>query len=160
MYVNKSLTPAAISACLYTFTRPLCCPTVCTPLYAIKVFSYQPNQEGQKSTEDVEGVPVYRFAEVEKAMMAFLPEFEYKLYKGNEETEVVFVVKQQFLFAIGMHLHIYRQDDATKTPVATISQRNATAFGGDEYECSVTKNMDLLGVLCIACAADDMVNDK
>ena len=95
-------------------------------------------------------------------MMAFLPEFEYKLYKGNEETEVVFVVKQQFLFVAkpGMHLQIYRHDDATKTPVATISQRNATAFGGDEYECSVTKNMDLLGVLCIACAADDMVNDK
>merc|ERR1712146_96321 len=67
-----------------------------------QVYTHKPNQEGQESTEDDSGTPVYRFAMVEKQLMSLTPEFCWKLYKGNENPETVLLAKVQMSVAAMM----------------------------------------------------------
>ena len=64
-----------------------------------QVYTYKPNQEGQESTEDDSGTPVYRFAMVERQLLTMTPEFCYKLYKGNDDPTTVLLAKVQMSVA-------------------------------------------------------------
>ena len=123
-----------------------------------QVYSYQPNQEGQESTETVDNVPVYRFAMIEKQISDFVGQYCYKLYKGNDNEETVVICAAQMAFQLT--LKMYRKGDEAKKPLATVGQTEALQFdSANEYALSVAKGMDLLAMLCLAVAVDDIQKD-
>lgn len=60
-----------------------------------QVYSFKPNAEGQESTENVQGVPVYRFALIQKQLKAITTELCYKLYNGNDVGDTIMIAKAQ-----------------------------------------------------------------
>ena len=55
----------------------------CKPMY--QLYKFEPNQEGQKSTEDEDGSPLYRFAWMKLRCCTCISTVDYGLYKGNDE---------------------------------------------------------------------------
>ena len=74
-------------------------PSLSCPVRRLQVYTYKPNQEGQESTEDDSGTPVYRFAMVERQLLTMTPEFCWKLYKGNDDPTTVLLAKVQMSVA-------------------------------------------------------------
>lgn len=127
------------------------------------VYTYKPNCEGQESTEDDAGTPVYRFAQVEKALLALTPEFYWKLYKGNEPEESSKLLAKVQMSIAG--LTKFKMDIKVPgeggTVLGTCGQSSMIQLEQmSTYVLEVAKGMDLLGMLCLAVAVDDMKDDQ
>jgi len=127
-----------------------------------QVYTYKPNTEGQESTEDDSGTPVYRFAMVEKQLLALTPEFCWKLYKGNEDPETKLLAKVQMsLGGMARFTMDIKVPGEGGTVLGTCGQSSMIQLQGkNTYIIEVAKGMDLLGMLCLAVAVDDMREEK
>ena len=127
------------------------------------IYSYKPNAEGQESTETDDGTPVYRFAQVTRALMSLTPEFYYKLYQGNdpEESSRLVAKVQMSLAGFTKFKMDIKVPGEGGTVLGTCGQSSMLqAESGSTYNLEVAKGMDLLGMLCLAVAVDDMKDDK
>lgn len=121
-----------------------------------QIFRYKPNKEGQESTETDDGTPIYRFAVIEKDMVAVTPSFTYYLYQGNDDKVQMLHGSGEF-FTLKFKMPI-KQDDKI---VASVGQ--TSLFQLDEantYDVEVGSGMDALGVICFAVACDEMRKKK
>ena len=55
----------------------------CRPMY--QIYKYEPNQPGQKSTDEEDGRPLYRFAWMNQRLCSCVMVVDFGLYTGNDE---------------------------------------------------------------------------
>mmetsp|Transcript_147751 Transcript_147751/g.275307 ORF Transcript_147751/g.275307 Transcript_147751/m.275307 type:complete len:218 (-) Transcript_147751:125-778(-) len=120
-----------------------------------QIFRYTPNQEGQESTETDDGTPIYRFAVIEKDIMALTPSFTYYLYQGNDnKVQVLHGSTKLMSFKFQMPI---KKDEQL---VANVGATSLFQFdAANTYAVEVGPGMDALGVICFAVAADEIRQD-
>ena len=118
-----------------------------------------PNTPRQKSTEaDDDGVPVYRFADVYKAVFALTSEFYYTLYDGNDlQSSSLLLAKVQGSLSdmVQMQMVIKVPGDAHTEILGTVGKQTMFNLPRDStWEIEIGKGMDELGMLCLTLAVD------
>lgn len=114
-----------------------------------QIYTYKPNVEGQESTETDEGMPVFRFAMVEKQLLGFTPEFCWKLYKGNDDLETVLLAKVEMSIG-GMtqyKMNIKVPGDGNPILGSVGQSSMIQLIDMNTYILQVVKGMDLLGMV-------------
>lgn len=132
------------------------------PTYMI--YTYSPNERGQASEEtDDDGVPMYRFAEVQRALLALTPEFYYTLYAGSEKRRSsALLAKVQASFAGMFNLQMDIREPGTDGPIlGTVGKSTIFHLPRDSrWMIEVGKGMDVLGVLCLTIAANAIIEES
>eukprot|EP00928_Gymnodinium_smaydae_P083917 TRINITY_DN67165_c0_g1_i1.p1 TRINITY_DN67165_c0_g1~~TRINITY_DN67165_c0_g1_i1.p1 ORF type:complete len:218 (-),score=48.20 TRINITY_DN67165_c0_g1_i1:181-834(-) len=117
-----------------------------------QIFRYTPNQEGQESTEQDDGTDIYRFAVIEKDIVALTPSFTYYLYKGNDE-KVQVLHGSSVLMSFTFKMPIKKDEKL----VANVGATSLFQFpDANTYAVEVGPGMDALGVICFAVVCDEM----
>merc|ERR1711862_157042 len=113
---------------------------------------------GQESTETDDGTPIYRFAKIEKDLVSVLPCFTYYLYKGNEDGDQLFRAETKLAFKFTMMVKKPKGDD---TVVGAVGQTSMLQFEDkNTYAMELGDGMDVLGMICLSCAVDQMREKK
>ena len=149
-----------------------------------QIYTYEPNSPNQPAAEkDDKGLPIYRFAVVEKQIMSITPEFAYKLYTDNETTSTVLLAKVEMSLAGALQFKMNIKDTKSGRKVGHVGESSlmkmalkkgfvgmtggggimgkmATGTKSSTYHLEVHEGMDILGMLCLACAVDEMREAK
>ena len=129
-----------------------------------QIYRYWPNQPGQESTDtDDDGVPIYRWARVQKAAFAWTTEFYYKLYVGNElPNDSVLLAKGQMSWQGLTELKMdIKRPGAGQPIVGTIGKSSMFHLRGNvNWVIEVARGMDALGVLCLTLAAHQIHEEE
>eukprot|EP00931_Biecheleriopsis_adriatica_P094412 TRINITY_DN68066_c0_g1_i1.p1 TRINITY_DN68066_c0_g1~~TRINITY_DN68066_c0_g1_i1.p1 ORF type:complete len:247 (+),score=49.60 TRINITY_DN68066_c0_g1_i1:89-742(+) len=121
-----------------------------------QIFRYTPNKEGQESTEQDDGTPIYRFAVIEKDIVALTPSFTYYLYQGNDD-KVQMLHGSSVLMSLKFKMPIKKDEKL----VANVGATSLFQFDvANTYAIEVGPGMDALGVICFAVACDEMRDKK
>jgi hypothetical protein len=127
--------------------------------YTYILYSYAPNAPGQASKEtDDDGVPLYRFAQVQKAILALTSEFYYTLYEGNQlASSALLLAKVQWSLAgvFNLQMDIKRPGRDRPQVLGTVGKSTWLHLKGDSnWVIELGKGMDALGMLCLTLSAN------
>lgn len=132
------------------------------PTYII--YTYGPNAAGQVSEEtDGDDVPVYRFAEVQRALLAISPEFYYTLYDGSMKRSSSALLAKVRLFSLEgvFNLQMDIKVPGNDGPIlGTVGKSTIFHLPRDSrWRIEMAKGMDALGMLCLAIAVNAINED-
>jgi|TARA_B110000208_G_scaffold185247_1_gene240159 uncharacterized protein YxjI len=128
-----------------------------------QIFTFHPNTPNQKSTESSSGEPCFRFAKIERDLIALVGKrgYSYRLYSGNDEGEIIWRGEiPSSVFSGGDILGRFRLIITNTSgqilanvnePSSLIRNKNSNC-----YTIDLAKGVDALGVVCFAAAIDEM----
>lgn len=120
-----------------------------------QIYRYTPNCQGQESTETDDGVPIYRFAVVEKDLVALLPKYTYYLYKNNDKGPAI--MRGEVQMAVKYTMTLKKGDGSDNLVIGAVGQKTMLQFeGANEYVLEVGEGTDVLGTICFSVAIDQM----
>jgi uncharacterized protein YxjI len=128
-----------------------------------QIFTFHPNTPDQTSTESSSGEPCYRFAKIERDLMAIVGNrgYSYRLYSGNDEGEVIWrgeipsnVLSGGDVF--GRFRLVVK--NTSGQPLATVNEPSSLirTKNSNSYTIDLAKGVDAVGVVCFVAAIDDM----
>ena len=129
-----------------------------------QIYGYHPNCPTQTSTEtDDGGVPVYRWARVQKALGTMTSEFYYNLYECNDlPNPSVLLAKVQFSWAGLTSLKMdIKPPGSGQDIVGTVGKSSMFHLRGNvNWVIELARGMDALGMLCLTLAANKMIEEE
>ena len=127
------------------------------------VFSYKPVCEGQESTEmDGNDVPVYRWAKIEKDIIAISPCFTCYLFTNNEDCYPIIRGEAQFgslMFNMKIMMHKDRPNGKGQPIVGQFGTQTVFELGTDSWGVKIARGMDPLLTIIFCIAVEDLNND-
>ena len=125
----------------------------------MQIFTYAPNQEGQKSTDDDEGTPIFRFATVIQDCFNCpkqLPKWTYYGYVGNEDMVPLYRGVQKCTCGFTMCITNMQGEVVGKVGQTSIFQFE----DGQTYGVEVAKGQDPLGLVAFGIICDTLVEKQ
>ena len=124
-----------------------------------QIYRYWPNQPGQTSSDtDDDGVPIFRWARVQKAAFAWTSEFYYNLYVGNDipsgKTSELLAKGQMSWEGMTQAMMDIKRPGSAQPILGTVGRSSMFHLRGNvNWVIEVGRGMDALGMLCLTLAA-------
>ena len=141
---------------------------------SFQIFTYTPKDVGQESTEQEDGVPVYKYGVVHEKAWAvgnnFGDQYNLYLYLNNEQTEPPLFVafRETWRWSWDSKVNVFKGDQVMKTDGKLDQCEMVSKFGmfdktwwentdgNNRYGIEMTKNVDPVLQVCLAVICDAM----